>query len=163
MKAMRFATYGDVDVLDVVEVPGTGGVLVRLKAARINPSRPSRKGALHERWPATFPSGEGSDLAGIVEETGGGVERWRAGDEVIGFTNNRATHAELVIVPAANPTPRPSAVPWDAAGALHAAGATAWPAVRAAGVFGGDMVVLRARREAWARLRCSSRAAPARP
>jgi NADPH:quinone reductase-like Zn-dependent oxidoreductase len=93
MKAVRFGTYGDVDVLDVVEVPdpvpGEGEVLVRVRAAGINPGEAViRGGALHDRWPATFPSGEGSDLAGVVERAGAGVHRWHAGDEVIGFTNN---------------------------------------------------------------------------
>jgi hypothetical protein len=41
MKAVRFNEYGDVDVVEVVEVPdpvpGEGKVLVRVKAARINP------------------------------------------------------------------------------------------------------------------------------
>jgi NADPH:quinone reductase-like Zn-dependent oxidoreductase len=147
MKAVQFDHYGGIEVLDVVEVPdpvpGEGQVLVRVKAAGINPGEAAiRKGALHDRWPATFPSGEGSDLAGVVEQTGPGVERWHRGDEVIGFTNRRASHAEFVVVDAENLTPRPSAVPWDAAGALFIAGATAWAAVRAGGASAGDVVVI---------------------
>jgi NADPH:quinone reductase-like Zn-dependent oxidoreductase len=147
MKAVRFGTYGDIDVLDVVEVPdpvpGEGEVLVRVRAAGINPGEAViRKGALHDRFPATFPSGEGSDLAGIVERAGAGVDRWHPGDEVIGFTNKRASHAELVIVDAANLTLRPAAVPWDAAGALFVAGATAWAAVGAVGASEVDVVVI---------------------
>jgi NADPH:quinone reductase-like Zn-dependent oxidoreductase len=147
MKAVRFDHYGDIEVLDVVEVPdpvpGEGQALVRVKAAGINPGEAAiRKGALHDRWPATFPSGEGSDLAGVVEQTGPGVERWHRGDEVIGFTSRRESHAELVVVDAENLTPRPSAVPWDAAGALCIAGATAWAAVRAVGASAGDVVVI---------------------
>jgi NADPH:quinone reductase-like Zn-dependent oxidoreductase len=147
MKAVRFDQYGDVDVLDVVEVPDPvpqeGEVVVRVRAAGINPGEASiRKGALHKRFPATFPSGQGSDLAGVVEHTGSGVERWQAGDEVIGFTNNRRSHAELVVVDAENLTPRPAAVPWDAAGALFVAGATAWAAVHAVDAAKGDVVVV---------------------
>ena len=68
-KAVRFDEYGGVDVLKVVEVPGpvpgAGQVLVRVKAAGINPGEAKiREGLLHDRWPATFPSGQGSDLAG---------------------------------------------------------------------------------------------------
>src|SRR5689334_19812903 len=103
MRAVRFERYGDVDVLDVVEVPdptpGSGQVLVRVRAAGINPGEAAiRKGALHDRWPATFPSGEGSDLAGVAQQVGYGVDRWQPGDEVIGFTHERASHAELVVV-----------------------------------------------------------------
>jgi NADPH:quinone reductase-like Zn-dependent oxidoreductase len=147
MKAVRFEKYGDVDVLYVVEVPdpvpGEGEVLVRVKAAGINPGEAAiRKGALRDRWPATFPSGQGSDLAGVVEQAGRGVARWGSPDEVIGFTNNRASRAELVVVDAGNLTPRPAAVPWDAAGALFVAGATAWAAVRAVGAFAGEVIVI---------------------
>jgi NADPH:quinone reductase-like Zn-dependent oxidoreductase len=147
MKAVRFAAYGDVDVLDVVEVPdpvpGAGEVLVRVTAAGINPGEATiRNGLLADRWPATFPSGQGSDLAGIVERAGAGVDGRRAGDEVIGFTNDRASQAELVVVGAENLTPRPSTVPWDAAGALFVAGATAWAAARAVGAAPGDTILV---------------------
>jgi NADPH:quinone reductase-like Zn-dependent oxidoreductase len=147
MKAVRFDEYGGIDVLQVVEVPdpvpGTGEVLVRVMAAGINPGEASiRKGLLDERFPATFPSGEGSDLAGIVEQVGDGVERWQAGDEVIGFSNNRASHAELVLVDTQNLTPRPDAVSWNPAGALPVAGATAWAAVRAVAPSAGEVVVV---------------------
>ena len=147
MKAVRFDTYGDIDILDVVEVPdpvpGDGEVLVRVKAAGINPGEASiREGLMHDRWPATFPSGEGSDLAGVVERTGSGAEPWRPGDEVIAFTDRRASHAELLVVEAKNLTARPAGVSWDAAGALPIAGATAWAAVRAVGAGSGDVVVI---------------------
>jgi NADPH:quinone reductase-like Zn-dependent oxidoreductase len=77
-----------------------------------------REGLLHERWPATLPSGQGSDLAGVVEQAGDGADGFAVGDEVIGYTDNRASHAELVLVDADNATRRPSSVPWEVAGSL---------------------------------------------
>ena len=147
MKAVRFDHYGGVDVLEVVEVPDpsprAGEVLVRVRAAGINPGESAiREGTLHSRFPATFPSGQGSDLAGVVEQAGPQVDRWQAGEEVIGFTNQRASHAELVVVPAGQVTARPAAVPWDVAGALFVAGATAWAAVRAVDAAPGDVLVV---------------------
>ena len=59
-----------------------------------------REGLLHAYWPATFPSGEGSDLAGIVTKLGPGVTSVKVGDEVIGFTDRRASHAEYAVVEA---------------------------------------------------------------
>ena len=44
--------------------PGPGSVLVAVKAAGINPGEAKIRAGL---FPATFPSGEGSDLAGIIE------------------------------------------------------------------------------------------------
>src|ERR1700692_4758098 len=107
MKAVRFDRYGSVDVLDIVDVPvpapGPGQVLVKVKAAGINPGEAKiREGLLHELWPATFPSGAGTDLAGIVETLGPGVEDVAVGDEVIGWVDTRSSHAEYAVVEAAN-------------------------------------------------------------
>jgi NADPH:quinone reductase-like Zn-dependent oxidoreductase len=142
-KAVRFDDYGDLDVLEVVDVdvpsPGPGQVQVRVKAAGINPGEAAiRKGLLRDRWPATFPSGQGSDLAGVVEQSAD--DRFSPGDEVLGFTDARASQAELVLVEGDDLTPKPAGVSWEAAGALHVAGATAWAAVRAVGVTQGDVV-----------------------
>jgi NADPH:quinone reductase-like Zn-dependent oxidoreductase len=149
VKAVRFDGYGGVDVLKVVDVPrpiaGPGQVLVGVKAAGINPGEAKiRDGLLHSRWPATFPSGQGSDLAGIVAETGPGVTGFAAGGEVIGWTDNRASQAEYVIVEPEHLTPKPPAVPWDVAGALFVAGATAWAVVQAVELTDGDTVVVSA-------------------
>ncbi len=146
-RAVRFDSYGGVEVLKVVEVPrpvpGAGEVLVRVKDAGINPGEAAiREGAMRQRWPAQFPSGQGSDLAGIVEEVGAGVERFAAGDEVIGFTDQRASQAELVLVEAGHLVERPAGVPWEVAGALFVAGTTAYAAVRAVALARGDTVAV---------------------
>ncbi len=146
-RAVRFDQYGGLDVLQVVEVerpiPGSGKVLVRVKAAGINPGEASiRKGLFAERWPSTFPSGQGSDLAGIVEELGPGVTNVAVGDEVIGFSNNRSSQAELVVVEAGDLVPRPANVSWAQAGALFVAGTTAFAAVRSVALDADDTVVV---------------------
>jgi NADPH:quinone reductase-like Zn-dependent oxidoreductase len=147
MRAVRFDHYGGVDVLDVRDVerpsPGAGQVLVRVKAAGINPGEASiREGKLHERFPATFPSGEGSDLAGVIDELGESVGEWAVGDEVIGFSDERASHAELVLVEAKNLTRKPPKIPWEVAGSLFVVGATAYAAVRAVALQPGETVVV---------------------
>jgi NADPH:quinone reductase-like Zn-dependent oxidoreductase len=146
-KAVRFDDYGGVEVLEVRDVPrpqpGPGEVLVAVRAAGINPSEGKiREGLAHAIFPATFPSGEGSDLAGVVEELGTGVSSVAVGDEVIGFTNNRASHAEYVLVEAGNLTPKPAGIPWEVAGALFVAGVTGVATVRAVGPTAGEAVVI---------------------
>ena len=146
-RAVRFDHYGGLDVLQVVEVdrptPGPGKVLVRVKAAGINPGEASiRKGLFADRWPSTFPSGQGSDLAGIVEEVGPGVANVAVGDEIIGFTNDRSSQAEFVTVEYGNLVPRPRNVSWEQAGALFVAGTTAYAAVRSVGLSPDDTVVI---------------------
>ncbi|HEY4109126.1 NADP-dependent oxidoreductase [Puia sp.] len=146
-RAVKFDHFGGTDVLNVVEiprpVPGKGQVLVRLKAAGINPGEGAiREGKLAKMWPTTFPSGEGSDLAGTVEETGEGVRQVAVGDEIIGFTDGRASHADYVLVEEGHLTPRPAKVPWEQAGGLFVVGTTAYAAVKAVGLRRGDVVVI---------------------
>lgn len=147
MKAVRFDHYGGTDVLKVVDVPqpapGPGQVLVKVKAAGINPGEAmAREGALRDQFPVMFPSGQGSDLAGFVAETGPGVTSISPGDEVIGFTNNGASQAESVLVEEQNLTAKPADVPWEVAGSLFVAGTTATAAVRAVAPHPGDTVVV---------------------
>jgi NADPH:quinone reductase-like Zn-dependent oxidoreductase len=146
-KAVKFDTYGGLDVLEVRDVPrpipAKSQVLVRVKAAGINPGEAAiREGALRARFPATFPSGEGTDFAGIVEEVGEGVTTFAAGNEVVGYTHDRASHAEFVVVDPDHLTARPANVPWEQAGALFVAGTTAYSCVRAVSIKAGDTVVV---------------------
>ncbi len=146
-QAVRFDHYGGIDVLNVVEVPQPvpeqGQVLVAVRAAGINPGEARiREGALHSIFPATFPSGEGSDLAGVVGELGPGVELFAVGDEVLGFTNARASQADFVLVDVENLVPKPAEVSWEVAGSLFVAGTTAYAAVRAVSLKPGETVVV---------------------
>jgi NADPH:quinone reductase-like Zn-dependent oxidoreductase len=147
MRAVRFRQYGDTDVLQVVEVPdpvaGPDEVLVRVRATSINPGEAKiRDGSLHARLPATFPSGQGSDIAGVVESVGDRVDAFAAGDEVIGWTDQRAAQAELAVVPRTQLTRKPAEVSFEVAGSLFVAGATGWAMVRAVGAAEGDTVVV---------------------
>jgi NADPH:quinone reductase-like Zn-dependent oxidoreductase len=149
MKAVRFDRYGGTEVLQIADVPipepSHGEALVKVKAASINPGEAKiREGLLHAMWPATFPSGQGSDLAGIVAKVGAGVESFSVGDEVIGFTDQRASHAEYVVVEAQNMTSKPAKVPWGVAGSLAIAGSTAYASVRAVSLKRGDTVAVSA-------------------
>ena len=148
-KAVRYDEFGGIDVLRVEEVdrpvPGDGQVLVRVKAAGINISEAViRTGAVAQIFPSTFPSGQGSDLAGVIEEAGAGAGGFSPGDEVIGFSDKRASQAELVLVEAGNLTRKPGKVSWEAAGGLYVAGTTAWGTVHAVQPREGETVVISA-------------------
>jgi NADPH:quinone reductase-like Zn-dependent oxidoreductase len=147
MKAVKFDKYGGIEVLQLVEVPlpepGQGEALVKVKATSINPGEAKiREGQLHARWPATFPSGEGSDVAGIVTKLGPGIDSFKVGAEVIGFTDRRASHAEYVLVEAKNLTLKPAQVSWNVAGSLPIAGSTAYAAVRSVSLKRGETVAI---------------------
>ena len=147
MKAVRFHEYGGIDVLQVEDVPqpvpGPGQVLVEVRAAGIQPGEVMiREGARHKRWPATFPSGQGSDLAGVVVELGPEARGFAVGDEVLGYTHNRASHAQFVAVDDVNLVSRPHGLSWDVAGSLYVAGTTAYATVFAVDPAPGETVVV---------------------
>jgi len=148
-KAVRFDHYGGIDVLHIEDVPlqepGQGQVLVKVRAAGINPGEAAiREGLLAKQWPAHFPSGQGSDFAGVVEKIGPEVKKFAQGDEVIGFTENRASQAEYVLAEADHLIRRPAHVSWEQAGALFVAGTTAYAAVKSVGLKKGDTLVISA-------------------
>ncbi|MEU6351808.1 NADP-dependent oxidoreductase [Streptomyces sp. NPDC047072] len=147
MKAVRFHGYGGIEVLRVEEVErpsaGAGQLLVEVRAAGIQPGEVMiREGARHDRWPATFPSGQGSDLAGVVVETGPQSRGFAVGDEVLGFTHRRASHAEFVVVDDVNVVAKPAGLSWEVAGSLYVAGTTAYATVFAVDPAPGDTIVV---------------------
>ncbi|WP_460600403.1 NADP-dependent oxidoreductase [Flexivirga lutea] len=147
MKAVRYDHFGGLDVLHIRDVliprPAPEEVIVRVHATGINPGETAlRTGALAAMFPSAFPSGQGSDLAGVISELGAGVTGWQVGDAVIGWVDTRSSHAEYAAVPITNLVPKPSLVPWTVGGALFVAGSTAWSAVRAVDPGHGDTVVV---------------------
>jgi NADPH:quinone reductase-like Zn-dependent oxidoreductase len=149
VRAVRFDTYGGVDVLEVREVDdplaGPGRVLVEVRAAGTNPGEVAvREGRMHERFPASFPSGQGSDLAGVVRAVGDGVSGREPGDEVLGWSEERSSQAELVAVPADQLAEKPGAVPWEVAGSLFVAGMAAYACVAAVAPRAGETVAVSA-------------------
>lgn len=148
-RAVQFDHYGGIDVLQVRDVPrpvpGPGRVLIEVRAAGINPGEALiREGFLHDRWPATFPSGQGSDVAGVVVEVAPEVTGVSVGDDVLGFSDERSTHAEYVAVPADQVTPKPAGLSWEQAGSLNVAGSTACAAVRSLELTAADTVAVSA-------------------
>lgn len=148
-RAVRFDRYGGRDVLYVADVvmpsPGPGEVVVEVRAAGINPGEAAiRSGALHDMFPATFPSGEGSDLAGVVTAAGPGVTEFSVGDEVLGFSLRRSSHATHAAVPADQLIRKPPEMTWETAGSLYVVGVTAYAAVRAVDPQPGETVAVSA-------------------
>jgi NADPH2:quinone reductase len=148
-RAVRFDHYGDRDVLYVADVavpePAAGEVVVEVRAAGINPGEAAiRNGALAATFPATFPSGQGSDLAGAVSAVGDEVTEFAVGDEVLGWSWRRSSQAEYVAVPVTQLIRKPAALSWEVAGSLYVVGCTAYAAVRAVGARQGDTVAVSA-------------------
>jgi NADPH:quinone reductase-like Zn-dependent oxidoreductase len=147
MRAVQFNQYGDVNVLDVGEVepptPAQGQLLVRVKAAGLNPFESKlRQGLMKEMIPIEFPSAQGTDVAGVVQEIGPEVTEFSVGDELIASTRRRGSQAELALVPQSSATTRPAGLSWELAGGLWVVATTAYASVAAVAVQTGDIVVV---------------------
>jgi NADPH:quinone reductase-like Zn-dependent oxidoreductase len=146
-KAVQISAYGGVDQLQIVDVPKPEPkpheVIVRVVAAGTNPGEISvREGLLHHMFPRDFPFGQGTDFSGHVDSAGAEVTGLAAGDEVFGWTDQRAAQAEYVATDAAQLLRKPPALDWFRAGSLFVVATTAVAAVRAVSLQPGDVVAI---------------------
>ncbi|MFF2050294.1 NADP-dependent oxidoreductase [Leifsonia sp. NPDC058194] len=148
MKAVQFSRYGGTAVLETVRLPtpkpGPGQLLVRVVATGVNPvDFLVRRGLRQEIFRITFPSGTGSDFAGVVDAVGAEVADIRPGDEVFGSTAFAAL-AEYVLVDRSQVAAKPGALPWSVAGSLAVAGSTAYDALASQSVTAADTALVSA-------------------
>jgi NADPH:quinone reductase-like Zn-dependent oxidoreductase len=80
----------------------------------------------------------------VVQALGDGVNGFAVGDEVLGWTEERASHAELVSVPADQLTAKPASMAWEVAGSVFVAGMAAYACVDAVAPQDGETVVVSA-------------------
>jgi len=110
MRAVRYHQYGGAETLVVEEAPdphpGPGEIRIRVAAAGVNPvDWKVRSGAVREVLPVDLPAVPGRDAAGVVDETGAGVQGVRAGDRVFGLGGVTGATAELAVLSAWAPAP----------------------------------------------------------
>jgi enoyl reductase len=126
MLAVRYAEHGDVDVLQVVEVPtpkaDAGQVRVAVKAAGLNPYDAKARRAVYGQ--RTLPSGQGAEFAGVVDQVGPDVTTVSVGDEVLGWTSF-AAQAEYVVVKQDRVAHKPTGLDWAVAAGVGLVGNTA--------------------------------------
>jgi NADPH:quinone reductase-like Zn-dependent oxidoreductase len=146
-RQVSYEQYGGVNVLRVVQaeplVPGEGQLLIRVRAAGINPFEAKlREGMMEGQIPLSFPAAQGNDVAGVVESVGPGVSGFSVGDEIVGSTARRGAQADYALVAQAKALPRPEHVSWEVAGSLWTVGTTAQAMVNAVGLSAGDLVLV---------------------
>ncbi|MFD7336803.1 NADP-dependent oxidoreductase [Streptomyces violascens] len=150
MRAIGQDSLGGPDVLKIIEtprpVPGPAEVLVRVRAAGVNPTDWWHRatGGLAGDAPIRL----GWDVSGVVEATGPGVALFQPGDEVFGMPRQPApagTYAEYVVSPARHLTIKPPRLSHVEAAALPLAALTAWQAlIDTADVRPGQRVLIHA-------------------
>jgi NADPH2:quinone reductase len=100
MKAIRVHEFGGPEVLKLEEVPepspAAGRVLVRVRAAGVNPVDTYIRSGVHAVKPA-LPYTPGLDAAGEVEAVGEGVTRLSVGQRVYTAGSLTGTYAELTL------------------------------------------------------------------
>ncbi|WP_327168848.1 NADP-dependent oxidoreductase [Streptomyces subrutilus] len=151
MRAVVVSQWGGPEVLVEREVgrpePGMGEVLVRVRAAGVNPVdwKTRESGGLIPWGPVPAV---GWDVSGTVEAVGPGVTLHRVGDEVYGmprFPQQAGAYAEYVAAPARHFARKPASLDHVRAAALPLAALTAWQAlVDTAGVTAGQRVLVHA-------------------
>jgi NADPH:quinone reductase-like Zn-dependent oxidoreductase len=114
--------------------PSMGKVLVKVKAAGINPADwKIREGQMQKIIPLQFPSPMGMDFSGVVENVGQGVSDFRQGEEVYGqasiLNGGSGTFAEMALANADTVAHKPKSLSHEQAAGLPLVGVSAWEAL----------------------------------
>jgi NADPH:quinone reductase-like Zn-dependent oxidoreductase len=129
MKAVRIYEYGSASVLKYEDAPvpdvGPDGVLIRVRAAGVNPvDWKIRKGLMQAVWPLQFPAVVGADVAGTVERVGPLVTRFKPGNAVVARVEG--AYAEFAAAKTDAVGPAPKSIPPEHAAGLPVAAGPAW-------------------------------------
>ena len=134
-KAYAYTGVGGPEVETFVDrpvpEPGSGELLVAVRAAGVNPvdwklrNGFRRPGAPDPQFPVAF----GSEVAGTVERVGPGVEGFAPGDAVFGSPLTGG-YAEHTLLPAAVTARLPEGLSFTDAATLPVAAATAWDGIQ---------------------------------
>jgi NADPH2:quinone reductase len=126
MKAIRMESYGDADVMKLVNdvpkpAPAAGEVLVKIHAAGVNYVDTYQRRGL---YPVTLPYVPGLEAAGTVEALGNGAEGLSIGDRVA-YTGHPGSYSEYTVIDAGRLIRLPDGLTFEQAAAVPLQGMTA--------------------------------------
>jgi len=138
-KAWFYNEYGSINVLQSGELPvpkpGPGQILVKIRAAALNPADFKIREGINKSAYSDFPTVPGCDAAGVVVEVGDGVSKFKSGDEIYAdiftanFTASRpkqwGTLAQYTVVEEYLVAPKPTNLSFEEAASLPLAVLTA--------------------------------------
>lgn len=150
MRAATYAEFGSADVIKITDMPrpqtGPSTVLVRVKAASVNPADNKMRGGAMPG--VDLPAIPGWDVAGVVEQPGIDTPEFQTGDEIFAYARNDAghggTYAEYVAVPVHTTAKKPASLSFEEAAAVPLAGLTALQSLRRSGLEAGQTVLIHA-------------------
>jgi NADPH:quinone reductase-like Zn-dependent oxidoreductase len=115
--------------------PNAGEVLLKVRAAGVNPVdwkvAPRRVGMV-----------PGTDVAGVIDSLGEGVNGWKVGDQVLGFARGSGSYAEYAVVPLTSLARKPKSMTFEQAAGVPIAAETAYRALHEAGGIKDGQTVL---------------------
>jgi alcohol dehydrogenase len=140
MKSAQIKSYGGSEVVEITQStpapndPSVGKVLVRIKAAGVNPADwKVREGYFQQMIPLQFPSTLGMDFSGIIEKVGKGVSDFEYNDEVYGqasvIRGGSGAFAEMALANADSIAHKPKTLSHEEAAGLPLVGVSAWQAL----------------------------------
>ncbi|WP_216362530.1 zinc-binding dehydrogenase [Bowmanella denitrificans] len=149
MQAVIIEQFGPASAMRLVELPtptpGPDEVLVRVKAASVNPvDIQTRRGDYQSAIP--LPAKLGVDCAGVIEQVGEGVKNLKVGDEVFYVPRllaNEGSYATHHVEKAAIVAKKPGSLSFEQAATLPLAAGTAWECLIERGrLKAGDKVLV---------------------
>ena len=136
MRAVEIGPDGSLSVQSrSVPRPNAGEVLLKVRAAGVNPVdwkvAPRRIGMV-----------PGTDVAGVIDSLGEGVDGWKVGDPVLGFARGSGSYAEYAVVPVTSLARKPKSMTFEQAAGVPIAAETAYRALHEAGGIQSGQTVL---------------------
>ena len=154
MKAIAIDEFGGEDTLQLMDLPlpkvREGEILVKVKAAGVNPvDWKIREGYLKDLFAHEFPVIMGWDAAGVVEEVGNGVGRFKQGDEIFAYCRKPIVHggayAEYIALEEEHAATKPKNISFEEAASIPLAALTAYQSLfDAAKINPGETLLIHA-------------------
>ncbi|NIQ91758.1 MAG: NADP-dependent oxidoreductase [Deltaproteobacteria bacterium] len=154
MKAIAINEFGGRDTLQLMDLPvpeiKPGEILVKVKAAGVNPvDWKIREGYIKDLFPYEFPIILGWDAAGIVEQAGEEVTRFKEGDEIFAYCRKPmvkgGAYAEYIVLEEEHAAIKPKNISFEEAASIPLAALTAYQALfDAAKINPGETILIHA-------------------
>ncbi len=132
MKAIQVQQFGGPEVLELRDIPtpkpGPGQILVRVRAAGVNPYDTYMRAGTYAIKPQ-LPYIPGSDAAGIVEAVGDGVKKVKVGDRVYTAKTLTGAYAEYTLADESQVYPLPEKISFPQGAGLWVPYGTAYTAL----------------------------------
>src|SRR3954469_11995924 len=138
-QTMQGVQVGEGGVLAVRELPvpkpGSGEVLIKVRAAGVNPVDWKAAGGRVGQVP-------GTDVSGVIDTLGEGVSGWQVGEQVLGFARQSGSYAEYAVIPLSSLARKPESMTFEEAAGVPVAAETAYRALHEAGGIQAGQTVL---------------------